>query len=75
MPCRIHQQNDIAAATAKRVNVEWATVTKEAVESTDVIAGSPIGYASSLLFPECLPQRLETITSLIQLGGHYDGIS
>ncbi|KAJ6002734.1 hypothetical protein N7451_005281 [Penicillium sp. IBT 35674x] len=33
---------------------------------------SCIGYATSVLFPECLPERLDTVTMVLELGTIYD---
>ncbi|KAJ5814034.1 uncharacterized protein N7503_000784 [Penicillium pulvis] len=35
---------------------------------------SSIGYATSLLFPECLPERLDTVTMVLELRTIYDDL-
>jgi hypothetical protein len=73
MPCRIHKQDDIAVAAAQRLSREWATMTNEAVELTGSLTYSPIGDIVSLVFPECLPERLDIIACMMELALLYDG--
>ena len=74
MPCRVHQQDNIAVAAAQRVTGELATMMNESMGSAVAISSSPIGHLISLSVPECLPRRLEVAASFSESGCLLDGM-
>ena len=73
LPCRVHRRNNVALTGAQRFQREWAAI--ENKTPGPPMADSPIGYMSSLFYPDCLPERLELCAFLLELICLIDGTS
>jgi hypothetical protein len=50
-----------------------ATLDSEEAKSKTSYLTSPVGNYASFLYPECLPERLEIVSYLTELGNFHDG--
>lgn len=78
LPCRVPLQDHGVRVAVRRLysDEDVIQIMKESrLESSDASTDSPIGRYSTLLFPDCLPERLEAVTFLIEAGFLYDGTS
>lgn len=76
MPCRVALQDHRTQAAVKRLYSDdlWKQTLNEAGMNASVdTLDSPIGRWSTLIFPDCLPERLETVTLVIEGATLYDG--
>ena len=76
MPCRVPLYDDAVQSTVQRLySDQMATIfihksgLGSAVSGTD----SPLGRYWALMFPECLPERLEVVAYITELAILYDG--
>ena len=77
MPCRVPLQDDGVRTAAQRLYDDetlMQIIDKGTVESSIASLDSPVGHFVSLAFPECLPQRLEMVTYVMETGTLFDGM-
>lgn len=75
LPCRIHTQNDKAQAAAEHFYQEEAVrLLVNDYGRREPSLKSPIGHSASLFFPECLPERLETVAIVLEICAIQDGM-
>ncbi|KAJ6085824.1 hypothetical protein N7486_010105 [Penicillium sp. IBT 16267x] len=71
-PSRIHKLNAQTVESAKLSNFEITSVMGQWQPGLACKLDSCIGHATSLLFPECLPVRLDTVTMVLEPCTIYD---
>ncbi|KAJ5559948.1 hypothetical protein N7513_002347 [Penicillium frequentans] len=71
-PSRVHKLNAQTVESAKLTNFEITSAMGQWKPGLPCKLNSRIGYATSVLFPECLPERLDTVTMVLELGTIYD---
>lgn len=77
LPCRVPlQDHAVRAAVDRLFNDEdmMKIVNKDMLDSSSTATDSPIGRYSALLYPDCLPDRVETVAFIIEAGFLYDGM-
>jgi hypothetical protein len=77
MPCRVPLQYHIVQAAVEHLystDIVRQIMNEGNLNDSDTILDSPIGRYSTLIYPECLPERLETVTLIIEGGTLYDGM-
>jgi hypothetical protein len=74
LPIRIHSCDDIAnEATLKSIK-DWGEAIGDGWDKKSGSALCSVGNWCSFIFPESLPDRLQVITYLANLGNIHDGI-
>lgn len=73
-PSRVHKLNAQTVESAKLSTFEITSVMGQWQPGLPCKLDSPVGHATSLFFPECLPARLDTITMVLELRTIYDGM-
>ncbi|GLA14364.1 terpene cyclase [Aspergillus niger] len=69
---RIHKYDHVAQRGSDRF-VQDLTAALNLDEPQTSYLSSPVGNYASFLYPECLPERLETVAYLTELGNLHDG--
>ncbi|RAK98539.1 geranylgeranyl pyrophosphate synthase [Aspergillus ibericus CBS 121593] len=69
---RIHKYDHVAQRGSDRF-VQDLTAALNTDEPQTSYLSSPVGNYASFLYPECLPERLETVAYLTELGSLHDG--
>ncbi|PWY75216.1 geranylgeranyl pyrophosphate synthase [Aspergillus sclerotioniger CBS 115572] len=69
---RIHKYDHVAQRGSDRF-VQDLTAALNSDEPQTSYLSSPVGNYASFLYPECLPERLETVAYLTELGSLHDG--
>jgi hypothetical protein len=75
MPCRLHLHDAVAVEAAKSLRSELAAVVNAPLTGEAPWGGSPIGYCTSLFFPECLPERMGWTTEFMESACFHDGLA
>lgn len=70
---RIHKYDHVAQRGSDRF-VQDLTASLNLDEPQTSYLSSPVGNYASFLYPECLPERLETVAYLTELGNLHDGM-
>lgn len=70
---RIHKYDHVAQRGSDRF-VQDLTAALNLDEPQTSYLSSPVGNYASFLYPECLPERLETVAYLTELGNLHDGM-
>ncbi|KFY96141.1 hypothetical protein V498_02873 [Pseudogymnoascus sp. VKM F-4517 (FW-2822)] len=77
LPCRVGLQDDGVRGAVQRLYAD-STIMKTLNKSTmgSSIAGldSPFGHFASLIYPECIPERLEIAAMIVETGTILDDI-
>lgn len=77
IPCRVGLKDDGVRAAAQRLYGE-ETVIKMLSKRTSgsSIAGleSPMGHFATLVYPECIPERLDMVAYVLEMGNLFDGV-
>lgn len=73
-PSRVHKLNAQTVEAAKLANYEITSAMGQWKPGLPCKLNSSIGYATSVLIPECLPERLDTVTMGLELATIYDGM-
>lgn len=77
LPCRVPLQDEAVRTAVHRLYSDKGiikSINKDRLESAVSSTDSRIGRYSTLIFPECLPERVEIITSVIEAGFLHDGM-
>ncbi|KAM5528310.1 geranylgeranyl pyrophosphate synthetase [Fusarium oxysporum f. sp. phaseoli] len=75
LPIRIHPRNDIADAATAKFIADWTKYIKDGRENRTHFCPSPVGNWNSLLYPEGLPERLGSVSYLLDLGLIHDDVN
>ncbi|RDW62483.1 geranylgeranyl pyrophosphate synthase [Coleophoma crateriformis] len=67
LPVRINNRDEIANGASLRVLKDWALHTKTTELNMTRVSFSPVGSFCSLVYPETLPERLDSISYLTDL--------
>lgn len=76
LPCRIPlKDHAVRVAVSRLYNDEdmLRIASRDILDVSFHATDSPIGRYSALLFPDCIPERLETVAFIIEAGFLYDG--
>ncbi|KFZ21954.1 hypothetical protein V502_02902 [Pseudogymnoascus sp. VKM F-4520 (FW-2644)] len=77
MPCRVGLQDDGVRAAVQRLyddETVMKMLNKSTIESSIAGLDSPIGHFATLVYPECIPERLEMVTFIMETGTLFDDI-
>ncbi|KAE8354291.1 isoprenoid synthase domain-containing protein [Aspergillus coremiiformis] len=73
LPARIHKYDHVAQRGSDRFLEDLtATLDSEEAKSKTSYLTSPVGNYASFLYPECMPERLEIVAYLTELGNFHD---
>ncbi|KAJ6050483.1 uncharacterized protein N7446_010592 [Penicillium canescens] len=75
LPIRIHPRNDIADGATAKFTADWAKHVHDGREKRTHFCPSPVGNWNSFLYPEALPERLGTVSYLLDLGLIHDDVN
>nr|P9WER6.1 RecName: Full=Fusoxypene synthase; Short=FS; Includes: RecName: Full=Sesterterpenoid synthase; Includes: RecName: Full=Geranylfarnesyl diphosphate synthase; Short=GFDP synthase; AltName: Full=Bifunctional terpene synthase FoFS; Short=BFTS FoFS [Fusarium oxysporum]UPT51558.1 geranylgeranyl pyrophosphate synthase [Fusarium oxysporum] len=75
LPIRIHPRNDIADAATAKFIADWAKHVGDGREKRTHFCPSRVGNWNSLLYPEGLPERLGSVSYLLDLGLIHDDVN
>ena len=73
LPIRVHPRNGIADGATVKFTADWAKHVHDGREKRTHFCPSPVGNWNSFLYPEALPERLGTVSYLLDLGLIHDG--
>lgn len=74
IPSRLHKQDAQAVESAKLFGAEMMSAMSQRRSDLPCV-GSCIGHMSSLLYPECLPERLDTVAMILEGATIHDGMN
>lgn len=74
IPSRLHKQDAQAVESAKLFSTEMMSAISQRRSDLPCV-GSSIGHMSSLLYPECLPERLDAVAMILEGASIHDGMN
>jgi hypothetical protein len=74
LPSRLHKQDAQTVESAKLFSTEMMAAISGRSDLPCHV-GSCVGHMSSLLYPECLPERLDTVAMILEGGTIHDGMN
>ncbi|KAJ6020290.1 hypothetical protein N7499_003571 [Penicillium canescens] len=75
LPIRVHPRNDIADGATVKFTADWAKHVRDGREKRTHFCVSPVGNWNSFLYPEAIPERLGTVSYLLDLGLIHDDVN
>jgi hypothetical protein len=71
---RINELNDVGERALNRLNMDWSRSVEDGAESKVGRTSSSTGCLASLIFPESVPERFDTLSYFNELGFLHDGM-
>lgn len=74
LPGRLHRQDAQAVKSAEMFSKEVSSALPQDALGSACRLNSCVGHLSSLLYPECLPERLADVAMILEAATLHDGI-
>jgi hypothetical protein len=74
LPSRLHKQDAQAVKSAEMFSKEVSSALPQDALGSACRLNSCVGHLSSLVYPECLPERLPDVAMILEAGTIHDGI-
>lgn len=75
LPSRLHKQDVERVESVKLCSAEMMSAFSRLPSDFSCRLDSSLGHASSLLFPECLPERLDALVMILEGAASHDGMN